>query len=143
MSDTVKPKGEGRKLSKPNNMVTVPCKSMLDFFKEWCIFLRPFIQLTDREIDVTASFLHQRWKLSKTISDPSVIDVMLMTEDIKNKVMEEAHMTQAHFYVVTSNLKKRKVIENGVINSRLIPNIRMDDNGMFQLLLLFIQNDKQ
>jgi hypothetical protein len=128
---------ENRKLPKPNNVVMVPTSSPLDFFRWWCVFLRPFVKLTNREIDVIASFLKQRWELSKHISDPAILDTMVMSEEIKKKVMEECKITLQHFYVVISNLKKNNIIHNNVINPRLIPNIRQDDNGCFQLLILF------
>lgn len=128
---------------KPNNIVTVPTSIDLEFFKWWCIFLRPFINLTKREIDVIASFLKQRWELSKNISDPAILDTMVMSEMTKNKVIEECNITQPHFYVVMSNLRKNKIIENNIINPRLIPNIRNDDNGCFQLLILFKDNKKK
>ena len=35
-----------------------------------------------------------------------------------------------------SNLRKNKVIENGKINPKFIPNIT-EENGMFKLMLLF------
>lgn len=124
-------------LKKPNNIVTVPTTLDLDFFKWWCVFLRPFINLTNREIDIIASFLKQRWELSKIINDATILDTMVMSEATKNKVIEECHITQQHFYVVMSNLRKNKVIIDNNINPRLIPNIRKDDDGCFQLLILF------
>lgn len=130
-------------LPKPNNIVTVPTSPGIEFFKWWCVFLRPFINLTNREIDVIASFLKQRWELSKSISDPAILDTMIMSESTKSKVIEECQITQQHFYVVMSNLRKNKVIENNTINSRLIPNIREDDNGCFQLLVLFKENKRK
>lgn len=129
--------------AKPNNIVTVPTSPGIEFFKWWCIFLRPFINLTNREIDVIASFLKQRWELSKTISDPAILDTMVMSEVTKNKVIEECGITQSHFYVVMSNLRKNNVIINNAIHPRLIPNIREDDNGCFQLLILFKENKKK
>lgn len=139
MSNAVNTISPDRKhnLPKPNNIVTVPTYNSIEFFKWWCVFLRPFINLTNREIDVIASFLKQRWELSKSISDPAILDTMIMSETTKSKVIEECNITQAHFYVVMSNLRKNKVIVNNTINSRLIPNIREDDKGCFQLLILF------
>lgn len=61
-------------LPKPNNIVTVPISVGIDFFRWWCTFLKSFISLTPRELDVTASFLKQRWELSKSIDDPSILD---------------------------------------------------------------------
>lgn len=122
---------------KPNNAFTIPCSPGIDFFKRWCIFLRPFVSLTNREIDIIANFLKQRWELSKNISDPAILDTMVMSEATKNKVIKECGISQQHFYVVMSNLRKNKVIVDNVINPRLIPNIKKDDNGCFQLLILF------
>lgn len=131
-------RGLYRKLHKPNNIVTVPVESDNNsFFKWWCVFLRPFINLTNREMDVIAEFLRQRWELSKVISDPAILDTMVMNDATKKKVMEACNITQAHFYVVMSNLRKNKVIIGDIINPRLIPNVRQDDNGCFQLLILF------
>ena len=127
----------GKKLPKPNNIVTVPTALDKDFFRWWCIFLRPFVNLTDREIDLVSSFLKQRWELSKHISDPSILDTMVMSEETKKKVIEECKITLPHFYVVMSSLRKNKIIVNNALNPRLIPNIRPDDNGCFQLLILF------
>jgi len=118
-------------------MVEVPTRLDTDFFKWWCIFLRPFINLTNREIDVVASFLKQRYELSRSISDEAILDSVVMGEDAKKRVIEDCGITLQHFYVVMSNLRKRKVIVNDVLNPRLIPNIRKDDNGKFQLLIVF------
>lgn len=132
--------GEGRKLPIPNNMITVPTSPETDFFKWWCVFLRPFVNLTNREIDVIASFLKQRWELSKSISDPAILDNMVMNNNTIKKVIDDCKITQQHFYVVMSNLRKNNIIVNNVINPRLIPNVKQEDNGKFRLLILFDPN---
>lgn len=139
----MKAAGTRKGLRKPNNIVTVPVGSDVDFFKMWCIFLRPFVNLTNREIDVVSEFLKQRFELSKVISDPAVLDSMLMNDSTKQKVIDNCHITQQHFYVVMSNLRKNKVIIGNILNPRLVPNIRQDDNGVFQLLIMFRNNDIQ
>ena len=125
---------------KPNNAFNVPVTDMLDFFKWWCVFLRPFIPLTERETDVVASLLKQRWELSKSIKDSSILDTMTMSGDILDKVTKECKITKQHFYVVMSSLKKKGVI-NGHINPRLIPNIK--EEGVFKLTILFTENTPQ
>ena len=138
MAASVKARDSARRLNKPNNVVTVPVTSDgISFFRWWCVFLKPFINLTKRETDVIAEFLRQRWELSKVISDPAVLDTMLMSDETKRKIMEACNITQQHFYVVMSNLRKNRVITGNIINPRLIPNMRQDDNGCFQLLILF------
>ena len=125
---------------KPNNAFNVPVTDMLDFFKWWCVFLRPFIPLTEREMDVVASLLKQRWELSKSIKDSSILDTMTMSGDILDKVTKECKITKQHFYVVMSSLKKKGVI-NGHINPRLIPNIK--EEGSFKLTILFTEDTQQ
>lgn len=122
---------------KPNNLITIPLSPEKGFFKWWCTFLRPFVDLTPRELDVVAAFLRQRFELSKHITDPAILDTMVMSEDTKEKVREECNITLQHFYVVMSNLRKHQIIKGNIINPRLIPNIRETDNGVFELLILF------
>ena len=123
--------------AKPNNMFIVPVGEELEFFKQWCAFLHPFIGLTKRETEVMASFLKQRWELSKWVKDPSTLDAMLMSDSVKKKVIDECNITLSHFYVVMSNLRKNKIIENNTINSRLIPNRRNEDEDFFELRIIF------
>jgi len=131
------------KLPKPNNIVEIKTTLDTDFFRLWCVFLRPFINLTNREIDVMAGFLKYRFELSKSISDPALLDTVLMSGEIKNKVIKECGISPEYFYVVLNTLRKNKVIVNNTINPRLIPNIKVDNKtGYFQLLLLFNLNVK-
>lgn len=126
------------KLSKPENLVMIKTKLDTEFFRWWCTFLRPLINLTNREIDVISCFLKYRYELSKSITDQAILDTMVMSNDIKKKVMEECKITQEHFYVVMSNLKKQGIIVDDKIVPRLIPNINVDnDTGYIQLLILF------
>lgn len=121
---------------KPDNIVRVPCSLDNSFFRYWFMFLQPFHKLTDREIDIIASFVKQRYELSKVIKDSDILDKVTMSEDIKKKVREECHITLPHFQVIMGKLRKNKVIVDGKINPRFIPNIN-GDTGAFQLLLLF------
>lgn len=123
-------------MKKPNNIIRIPCSLDKSFFKYWFIFLRPFHKLTDREIDVIASFVKQRYELSKVIKDNDILDRVTMSEDTKKKVREECDITFPHFQVIMGKLRKNKVIVDGKINPRFIPNIN-EETGAFQLLLLF------
>lgn len=123
-------------MGKINNVITIPTSTEGKFFKYWFEFLRPFHKLTDREIDVIASFAKHRYNLSKVIKDEEILDRVTMGEDTKRQVREDCNITQAHFQVIMTKLKKSKVIDNGKINPRFIP--RLDDDAKnFQLLLSF------
>ena len=123
-------------MKKPNNIVRVPCSLDKSFFRYWFMFLQPFHKLTDREIDVTTSFIKHRYELSKVIKDSEILDKVTMSEDTKKKVREECNITLPHFQVIMGKLRKNKVIIDGKINPRFIPNID-EETGAFQLLLLF------
>ena len=123
-------------MKKPNNIVRVPCSLSGSFFRYWFMFLGPFHKLTNREIDVITSFVKQRYELSKVIKDTEILDKVTMSEDTKKKVREECNVTLPHFQVIMGKLRKNKVIIDGKINPRFIPNID-EETGTFQLLLLF------
>lgn len=126
---------------KPNSSLRIPTSLKGKFFRYWFEFLRPFHNLTDREIDVISCFVKQRYNLSKVISDPEILDRETMSEVTKRKVREECNISLAHFQVIMGKLRKSKIIENGRINPRFIPNI-VEEEGNFTLLLLFEFKDE-
>lgn len=123
-------------MGKINNVITIPASLDKSFFKYWFEFLRPFHNLTNREMDVIAAFVKHRYRLSKVVSDQEVLDQLVMSDDIKRKVREDCNISQTHFQVIMTELKKNKVVENGKINPKFIPRIDGDSNN-FQLLLSF------
>ena len=123
-------------MKKANNIVRIPTSLNGKFFTYWFEFLLPFHNLTSREIDVITAFVKQRYQLSKVIKDDNILDKVIMSEDIKKKVREECNITLPHFQVIMGKLRKNKVIIDGKINPRFIPNID-EETGYFQLLLLF------
>lgn len=126
---------------KPNSTLRIPTSLKGKFFRYWFEFLKPCHNLTNREIDVIASFVKQRYDLSKVISDPEILDRETMSEVTKGKVREECNISPAHFQVIMGKLRKSKVIENGRINPKFIPNIVEGENN-FTLLLLFDFKDE-
>ena len=121
---------------KANNVVRIPCSLDGSFFRYWFLFLKPFHKLTDREIDVITAFVKHRYELSKVIKDDEILDKVVMSEDTKRKVREECNITLPHFQVIMGKLRKNKVIIDGKINPRFIPNV-VEEDGFFKLLLLF------
>lgn len=121
---------------KPNNVIALKSSLSGRFFRIWLEFLRPFHKLTERETDVMAAFLKQRFELSKVVSDQELLNKLTMSEDTKKKVRDDCNISQAHFQVIMTKLKKSKMIDNGKINPRFIPRVEQDARG-FQLLLAF------
>lgn len=121
---------------KPNNVIALKSSLEGKFFRIWLEFLRPFHKLTERETDVMAAFLKERFELSKVVSDQEILDKLTMSEDTKRKVREACNISQAHFQVIMTKLKKSKMIDNGKVNPKFIPKVEHDAKG-FQLLLAF------
>ena len=125
-------------MKNPDNVILVPCTKK-SFFYKWLEFLKPFHKLTNREMEIAAAFLAKREELSKVISDSTILDTMLMSEDTKRKIREECNITLPHFQVVMGELRKSKFIDNNSINPKFIPNLSNDNNVM--LLIYYKFND--
>lgn len=119
-----------------DSIVRIPTKVDNDFFKYWFMFLRPFHNLTEREMEVITSFVKQRYELSKVIKDNEILDKYIMDDDTKKKVREECNISLPHFQVIMGKLRKNKVIIDGKINPRYIPSVK-EENGSFKMMLLF------
>ena len=122
-------------MKKPDSVVMIP-SNIDSFFRKWFEFLEPFHRLTAREMDVATAFVKQRYKLSKVVKDPDILDKVLMSEDTKKIVREECNITLPHFQVIMGKLRKNQIIVDGKINPRFIPNID-EESGSFKLLLYF------
>jgi len=121
---------------KPSSIVKIPT-SLEGFFKNWLIFLKPYHELTDRQIDLAAAFLKARYELSKVITDVNLLDENVMSESTKKKVVEECNMTHSYFQVTMGELRKHKFIVDGKINPRYIPNLDGQNPKSFSLMLYF------
>ena len=119
-----------------DSVIRIPCKLDYSFFKMWFMFLQPFHHLTEREMEVAASFVRQRYELSKVVSDNAILDKLVMSEDTKKKVREECNITLPHFQVIMGKLRKNNIITDGKLNPRYIPRV-VEENGSFKLMLLF------
>ena len=123
-------------MGKMNNVIRIPTSISTSFFRFWFEFLRPFHNLTDREMQVASSLLKRRYELSKVIQDEGILDKVVMSEDTKKAVREECNISLPHFQVIMGKLRKNKVILDGKINPRFIPNLT-EERGSFRLLLNF------
>lgn len=126
-------------MGKMNNVVRIPTSLSTSFFKFWFEFLKPFHNLTDREIQVASALLKKRYELSKVITDEAILDKVVMGEDNKRTVREECNMSIPYFQVIMGKLRKHKIIIDNRINPKFIPNID-DTQSSFRLLLNFELN---
>lgn len=120
-----------------NNVIRIPTSLKGKFFRLLVEFLTPIHNLTNREKDVIASFIKNRFELSSVIKDEALLDKWLMSDDTKSKVKEECGVSEAFFQVILGKLRKTGVIVDGRINPKLIPKNLNSEDPSFQLLLYF------
>lgn len=120
-----------------NNVIRIPTSLQGRFFRIWIEFLTPLHLLTNREKDVLAAFVKARFELSRSISDETLLDKVVMSEDIKSKIKEECHVSDAFFQVILGKLRKTRIIVDNKIEPKFIPKHLEVTDTSFQLLLYF------
>lgn len=120
----------------------IPLSTTLNkFFKTWLEFLKPFHNLTEREQDVAAAFLRNRYELSQKISDPKILEEYLFSEQTKEKIRQEENVSIAHFQVIMGKLRKAGVVIGNTLNPKVIPVLRVGSDN-FKLLVYFEIKDE-
>lgn len=120
-----------------NNVIRIPTSLQGKFFRIWIEFLTPLHNLTNREKDVVAAFIKARFELSKAVTDDALLDKVVMSDDIKNKIKTECNVSDAFFQVILGKLRKTGIITNGKLNTKFIPKSLKSEDKAFQLLLYF------
>lgn len=122
-------------MKKPSNVLKVPA-TLDNFFLLWLMFLKPYHQMTDRQISLAAQFLKERYELGKIISDEKLRDENVMSEATKKKIREAINVSPAFFHGLMGDLRKHKFIIDGHINPKYIPNLDKKPD-IFTLMLYF------
>ena len=120
--------------NKINNIIKIPT-SLDNFFRYWLEFLKPFHNLTNKEMEVAAKILQYRYNLSKVVSDEEVLGTLLLSRENRKKIREDLNITAAHLQVILSTLKSVGFIKENSVNPRFIP--RLNNEKQFNLLMSF------
>ena len=112
-----------------------------DFFRAWVDFHKPVHKLTKREMDVLAACLKKRWELSKTNKDEDALDRDLLSEDVRNEIVEECGMTMKHFRVTLSTFRKKGILVGEKFITTLFPTITKEGVGL--MVYFDFQNEQQ
>lgn len=120
--------------NKINNIIKIPT-SLNEFFRYWLEFLKPFHNLTNKEMEVAAKLLQYRHKLSQKVTDERILGDLLLSRETRKSIRDEIGITTAHLQVILSTLKNVGFLKDGMINQRFIP--RLNNNKQFNLLMSF------
>lgn len=118
---------------KDTNVVKVKVENQKQFFKVWLSLIKSFHTLSNKEMDVASLFLYHRHLLESSISDESILNMVLMSSESKKKIADELEMNMPYFYVVIDNLRKQGFFNGDVVNKKFIPKLQGDS---FKLLFL-------
>lgn len=122
--------------SQVNDVIRVPCTIDDNFFKFFFTIMKPYHGLSSREIDVLSLLVRKRYYLSKVISDPKILDKVVMDEDTRKEIREQLGMSSQHLLVILNKLKANGILKDGKINPKFIPSLKEGQNN-YQLLFLF------
>lgn len=111
------------------------------FFLYWLDFLRPFHKLTSVETKILAAILHERFILSKVVTDDKLLDRIVLNKDSRKKYIETCNINSNNLSVTISSLKDKGAIKDNRINMRYVPNIKQDCTH-YEMVLNFVI-DKQ
>lgn len=110
-------------------------------FRYWLEFLKPYHKMRNKEIEAVALMLYYRYELSRDISNPEMVDMILFSTQTRVKIMGDLNgMGQKVFNNLLTVLRKKKIItKDNKINPVLIP--KMSEEG-FELIFEFKVKDE-
>ena len=115
-------------------------KKML--FRYWLVFLKPYHNLRQKEIEALSLFLYYRHKLSEEVVNQELVDKLLFSQDIRNNIMTELKIKNTYMFnnMLTSLRKKGVLSKDNKIKEVLIPNFEKSSDN-FKLVFNFEIND--
>lgn len=122
-----------------DGLIKVPVTLDASFFRRWLQFISPLHNISPRGMDILASFLSNRYELSKVITDKNLLEKVAVNSDSIKKVMNECGITSNYMQVMMGRFKRDGVIIDGKINPKFIPDLKEDSNS-YKLLLYFYFN---
>ena len=130
-------------MSKVNSVINVPCTLSGNFFNCWLTFLNPIHKLTPGVVNIAANLLKHRYILSKSITDDSILDKYLLTnEEIRDQIITDCGISLSNYHVSTGKLKKAGFLIDGRINPKFIPKIPQGSDS-FNLMIMFNLKDAE
>lgn len=116
-----------------DKVIEIPCNKY-SFYRLWLSFLVPLHKFTPQVVQIAAAFLWHREELSKVVLDEAMLMKLLMSQEIKNKIVEECGVKKSTLMVIITKLKKCGFFKDGKINARFIPVLTNQDSFNFMIM---------
>lgn len=123
-----------------DNAIRIKALLSNNFFSMWLNFLKPFHNLSKREIEIASFYLKKRYELSLKINDIELVDQIVFSKDTKREIKVSNNLSNTNFQIIMNNLRKKGFIVDQKINPKFIPRIK-EDSKSFSFLLLFEINE--
>lgn len=107
-----------------------------NFFSKWLELMRPMHGLATREIDVLAALLQRRYELSKSITDETLLQKVVLSSESKREIRNMLEMSATHMNVVFNKFKQNKIIMEYSINKKYIPKLDINKTS-YGLVFIF------
>lgn len=99
----------------------IPCTNE-NFLRVWFDLLKPVHKLTQREIDVAIAFVKRWYELRDTVRDDKQLNRLLLSAQEKKEIMASLGLSKSHMHLIMTKLKQRRIVVDGKLNYRYIPN---------------------
>lgn len=96
------------------------------FFRVWLIILQPFLKLRNKELDLLAALLYERYEISLLVKNKEMLDEILFSSKIKKKIMKDLNIPEYAYNNLLSTLRKKSIIIDKSITRQIIPIIEGD-----------------
>lgn len=134
-----------------NKVLVVDCDEEKDFFTRWVEYLRPKHNLTSTVQKFLAACLRMRYELSKSITDPTLLDETCLDTARREKLKQKLGLTNQQFFNILYKLKKEKIlvpryipysdrVDYYKISPSFIPNYEEGKEFVFMLIFKDGQN---
>lgn len=107
-------------------------------FTYWLVFLKPYHNLRQKEIEALSTFLYYRYKLSEEVLNQDLVDKLLFSQDVRKNIMKELNVTNISVFnnLLTALRNKGVITRDNKIKDVLIPNFTPGSDN-FKLVFNF------
>lgn len=89
-------------------------------------------------MEVTAEVFKYRYDLSKTVHDPVILDSVSVDSNARRVLENKLGLSRGYMNVIFNKLRSCKIIVDGRLNPKFVPNVKVDEStNTFSVLLLF------
>lgn len=129
---------------KPNTIIPIPIPRD-QFVHAWLTFMKPFHNLTNREMGVAVELIKKYLQLCKDIPDNVEFrNKCLLSIETQKEICKKCKLSNSQMQIYKAKLRESNfLIDGNCINPKLIPSLDVLNGDNYQLLVLFKLIDQE